>query len=315
MALYHASFQSLDSLKNALVGMNPTVKTVGSINGQPAAAYGKFNNVALTFTSDIDRLKDDPNVMIKQRPKPGLHTFFVSKKYQIVPYEQAADAALKAIEDKYGFTAKAAYAQFAPGRVQMLFDYDNQIRFDVKQADLIPFEEAVKNKGILDYAVPNSQEKGGERYTTGLYLDIGFNGRNGIMAYPSWMRVICANLMIEVKRLVKTATIKHLGKKILEAISMEIEQSTEMLTGQYKNVVEFAAFMHLIEKFYGKKALQYVTDLDFREDVRKEFKAYYALQVITMLNRGISSRNISGYGLGIKTTASFKQLNKIALAA
>jgi hypothetical protein len=172
MALYHASFQNTESLWKALVTMNPVVNTVGSINGRPAASYGKFNNVALTFSANIDSLKDDPDVMIKQRPKGGAHTFFVSNKYQIVPYEQAADAALKAIEDKYGFQAKAAYAQFSPGRVQMLFDYDNQIRFDAKQADLIPFEEAIKNRGALDYAVPNHSEKGGERYTTGLYLTL-----------------------------------------------------------------------------------------------------------------------------------------------
>jgi hypothetical protein len=309
MARYQVSYNDVPAFVKALTNMNPEVTKVTSINGDPASDFGRFNDVALTFVSNASKISEGAKIAVRIPEKK--QTFFVSKNYQLVKYNDVADTIIKTIEDGYGYSPKAVYAQFNPGRIQFLFDYDNQIKVDVGQLDLTPFEQAIRNTSILDYAVPNNPEKGGERMTSSIYADVGFNGRTGIILYPAWIRVICSNLMISLKRLVKTDTIKHLGDKILETINMELDTAMETVTGEYKKVVEFAVFMSWVEKFYGKKAVQYVTDLDFKEEVQKKFKLYYALQIATLLNRGINGTKISGYGLGPKSTMALRQVARM----
>lgn len=310
MARYQVAYGNVPEFVDSLKVLNPEIVKIGKINDRPASDFGRFNNVALTFRTGKHLVPKSGRIAADIPDKK--QSFFVSKNYQCVPYNDVAETIIKSVEDGYGFTPKMAYAQLNPGRIQFLLDYDNQIKVDIAQLDLIPFEQAINNASNLDYTVPNNPAKGGERMTSSIYADVGFNGRTGIIVYPAWVRIICSNLMISLQRLVKTDTIKHLGDKILELIKMELDQSMDTITGQYRMVVEFALFMKWIEKFYGKKALQYVTDLDFRKEVQKNFKLYYALQIVTMLNRGIKDTKIKGFGLGPKSAMAIRQIAKMA---
>lgn len=311
MARYQVSYSSVPEFIESLKNMNPEVTKISKINDQSAKYFGRFNDVALTFENTLSKIPKSAKVAAPFKDKK--QTFFVSKNYQLVLYNEVAETIIKTVEDGYGFTPKAVYAQYNPGRIQFLFDYDNQIKIDVKQLDLIPFERAIANASNLDYAVPNiPNDDSSERMTSSVYADVGFNGRTGIIVYPAWIRAICSNLMISLKRLVKTNTIKHLGDKVLSSIQMELDQAIDTVTGQYKKAVEYAIFLNWIEKFYGKKAFSYVTNLEFREEVKKNFRLYYALQIVTLLNRGINGTKINGYGLGPKTAMAIRQVSRMA---